>query len=129
VTHPARTAFLARLERHGIREDDPRYHRGLDAATRGTGTPCDICFNHDVENPRVRCDLARAEIAELGGDAHPCRICREATVGSALCDTCEQTYAVVEKRRWRFPHHRRTADGVGCVERLHPVERIWEERV
>jgi len=127
VTHPARTPFLARLERHGIREDDPRYFRGIESVA-GAGTPCDICQLHDAESPRVRCDLARAEIAELGADAHPCRICREATVGSALCDACEETYAVVEKRRWRFPHHRRTDDGKGCVERLSNVERIRLER-
>lgn len=126
--NPARTAFLARLDRHGIRENDPRYWRGLEGATQGAGTPCDICFNHDLENPRVRCDLARAEIAELGPDAHPCRICREATVGAVLCATCEETYRVVLGRRYLFPHHRRTADGSGCVERLHPVERILEER-
>ncbi len=125
--NPAREAWLDRLERHGIREDDQRYFRGLEPFS-GAGTPCDICQLHDAESPRVRCDLARAEIAELGPDAHPCRICREATVGSALCDTCEQTYAVVEKRRWRFPHHRRTADGQGCVERLSNVERIRLER-
>jgi len=127
VTHPARTQFLARLERYGIREADPRYHRGLETVS-GAGTPCDICQLHDAESPRVRCDLARAEIAELGPDAHPCRICREATVGSALCDTCGDTYAVVSGRRHLFPHHRRTADGQGCVERLSNVERIRLER-
>ncbi len=128
MTHPARTAFLARLDRHGIRESDPRYFRGLDTVG-GAGTPCDICFKHDAESPRVRCDLARAEIAELGPDAHPCRICREATAGSALCDTCEETYAVASSPRVaRFPHHDRVADGVGCVERTHAVERIWMER-
>lgn len=130
MTHPARTAFLAKQEKYGFHEDDPRYFVAGET-TRGAGTPCDMCFRHDAENPRLRCDLNRAEIADLasqGITARTCHICRDVTTNKALCDRCDVTYEPKPSSRRRFPFHRREADGVGCVERTSNVERIWDER-
>lgn len=78
---------------------------------------------------------ARAQASDYNYRQRPCVLCQRSGARRALlvCDVC---VADAEARRperrpvmaERVASGRYQDDGLGCVEKVHPLERMWEER-
>lgn len=118
------------MNRYGIDFTAPRYQHEYGLAG---GELCTSCYGHDIDLPNPWCELRQAQVAEMreqGKEANHCRICHFPYEGPplGLCPAHERMLAPVahRPRRFRFSDYR--ADGKGCVEKTHAVDRIWLER-
>lgn len=118
--------FRRALKHYLIDASDPDYN-----IYRSDGSPlCKVCRGHGETTKRLACDLEQAradEMAALGFETTFCRSCRQAfpklLEGEGAWSTCPAC-----RRISRLPINGRQADGLGCVERIHPAERAWDSR-
>ena len=115
----------------GIDPDDPIYHdpHPDEGWRMGEDRICSWCYRHKERNPRLRCDVIRAESPEA---TQACAYCQEVADSDRprLCQKCADREEA-NRRRWQSRWKRgsravRRDDGCGDVERVHPTELAIE---